>query len=177
MPLPQIARIWTQSQEGIMGKNKNASGQAGNTSPPRSRAEHHHPNFIERLISAADGIHERAAKIAEMCVQKGVPEETTQVARDFVPTAEKYREVFFGLKASNWVPPAKASQVVIAKGDKIAIRPEAKVEYDYIKGLDDGTTKLVAGEVTVSGKQVRVLLLGEDGHPYGRASRSHLVLR
>ena len=163
-----------------MGKNKNRSqaSSEGAATAPRSRAAHHHPSFIERLIAAADTVHAKASMVVEMCVKKGVPEETTQVARDFIPVAEKYREVFFGLKNSGWNPPAKASLVTIAEGDKIAIRPEAMAEYDYIVGLAEGTTKLVAGPVTVSGKRVQVLLLNElNGHPYGRATRSHLQLR
>lgn len=162
-----------------MGKNKNRnqSGQEGASAAPRSRAAHHHPTFIERLIGAADTIHAKATMLAAECVRKGVPEETTQVARDFIPVAEKYREVFFGLKASGWAPPANASQVTIAEGDKIAIRQEALADYDYIPGLAEGTTKLIAGPITVAGKHVKVLLLGEDGHPYGRATRSHLQLR
>jgi hypothetical protein len=162
-----------------MGKNKNRnqSGQEGASAAPRSRAAHHHPTFIERLIGAADTIHAKATMLAAECVKKGVPEETTQVARDFIPLAEKYREVFFGLKESGWAPPAKASQVTISEGDKIAIRPEAQGLYDYIHNVDGSPIKLVAGQVTVSGKRVQVLLLGEDGHPYGRATRSHLMLR
>jgi hypothetical protein len=162
-----------------MGKNKNRNqaGQDGATAAPRSRAAHHHPTFIERLIAAADAIYAKATMAAEMCVKKGVPEETTQVARDFIPVAEKYREVFFQLKNSGWTPPANAAQITIAEGDKIAIRQEAMADYDYIPGLAEGKTKLVAGPITVAGKHVKVLLLGEDGHPYGRATRSHLMLR
>ena len=163
-----------------MGKNKKnrEAGSEGVSTAPRSRAAHHHPTFIARLIAAADGIFAKATMVEGMCVKKGVPEETTQIARDFIPVAKKYREVFIGLWDSGWTPPAKASLVTIAEGDKIAIRPEAMAEYDYIVGLAEGTTKLVAGPVTVLGKRVQVLLLNElNGHPYGRATRSHLQLR
>jgi hypothetical protein len=131
-----------------------------------------------RLCEKADKVYAMVAEMAKQTASRGAPEAVCSVASAFLAQVETWRDVFYGLKTSGWVPSASVAKDAIKEGDLIRILPEHEGRYSFIDGLADGTVKLVAGSVDQVNKMiVQVMLKGEDGKFYGYCPRQYLTRR
>jgi len=162
-----------------MGKNKKrgsdgSSGSAGGATARKARVV---KPFVERLIDKSEVIFARGSEIALACEKRGVPREVTTVAKDFLGFAEKFREAFFGLRTSGWVPVKKASsQGPLAIGDKVTIvdQPEIRARYSYLPG--GAEIEMAVKDMIPRGKSFEVLVVPVGSEQScGYIPRNHLV--
>lgn len=157
------------------GDSSPASGLASSASTP-TRKPRVHRTFIERLLGKADVMYSTGTDIAKMIGSRAAPTDIVVVAQDFVGILEKYRERFFALRDSGWSPP-EAAKTDIQEGDTVTIAKKFLARYDYIEGLAEGRTKLVAAKFTPKGsKGIDVLVKdAATSAPYGLIPKSHLI--
>lgn len=165
------------------GKKNRSSGENGAASAGSSGSAARRPmvrkTFLERLVSKVDSMYSLGTELAKLLQDRSAPEEVTQIARDFVPVLEKYRERFFALRDSGWTPAERAPKVDFKEGDRVTVIKAHLPRYDFITGLADGTTKLVAAKFVNRGESARVIdVLVKDaatGATYGLIPKSQLV--
>jgi len=135
--------------------------------------------FLERLVFKADSMYTYGAELAKMLLDRGAPDEITQKSHDFLPALEKYRELFFVLRDSGWAPAEKALAKGFQEGEQVTIARKHLARYDFIAGLAEGTTKLVAAKFVNRGESSRYVdVLVKDavtGATYGLIPKSQLV--
>ena len=119
-----------------------------------------------------------AASVAEITSKRGAPADVVAASKDFVAQTEAWREKFFGLKSSGWMPSKSAAKSALTEGDEVAIVPEQREIYAYIPGLLEGTIKLFAGTILpgAKGKPTRVLVKSAEGQVYGFVPNTHLEI-
>jgi hypothetical protein len=163
------------------GKNKGGEGstEAAASAPKALRkAMPPRPPLPERLCNKADKIYEMVTGMGKELAARGAPMAIRDATSAFVVRVEAWRESFFTLKSSGWVPLEKSAKVVIVEGDPIKIVDEHLARYSFIEGLADGRVQLVAGSVVqVNRFQVDVMLKDTEGKFYGYAPRKFLVRR
>lgn len=169
-----------------MGKRKGSNRGSGSSSSgndsdaPAStpaRKPHVRRTFVERLVAKSEDLYSVGAGIAKMIAGRGAPGDVEKVAQEFVGVLEQYRGRFFALRDSGWTL-SEPSKAEIKEGDAVMIMKEFLPKYDYIVGLAEGTTKLVAARVTPKGaKGADVLVTNAvTGAPYGLIPKGHLRL-
>ena len=138
-----------------------------------------HKTFIERLLAKADSVFATGSELARMLQDRMAPGDVASKAQEFIPVLEKYREMFFGLRDSGWVPAEKSHKKDFKEGDRVMIVKEHLHRYDFISGLSEGATKLVAAKFVPRGegaKYVDVLVQdAASGATYGLVPKSQLV--
>ena len=161
-----------RSNRSSSGSSSDSDASAGTP----ARKPHIRRTYIERLLGKAETLYSTGADIAKMINGRGAPAEIVTVAQEFVGVLEKYRERFFALRNSGWSPPESASKVEIKEGDTVSIKKKFLPKYDYIEGLSEGRTKLVAAKFTPKGgKGIDVLVKdAATGAPYGLIPKGHL---
>ena len=166
------------SKKKSRSSGENGAASAGSSGSVARRAGVR-KTFIERLVFKADAMFSLGTELAKMLLDRGAPDEFTQKSHDFVPALEKYREMFFTLRDSGWVPAEKAPKVDFKEGDRVTVIKAHLPRYDFIIGLSDGTTKLVAAKFVNRGESARVIdVLVKDavtGVTYGLIPKSQLV--
>ena len=164
--------------KGRKSRSENGSASAGSSGSTVRRSPIR-KTFIERLLAKADSMFSTGTELSKMLLDRGAPDEITQKSHDFVPVLEKYREMFFVLRDSGWVPPEKAPMNDFKEGDRVAIVKAHLPRYDFISGLAEGVTKLVASKFVprgAGGKYVDVLVKDAvTGATYGLIPKSQLV--
>jgi len=165
------------------GKKNSSRGENGGASSSVSGSVARRPmvrkTFLERLVLKADSMFSLGTELAKLLQDRSAPDEIVQIARDFVPVLEKYRERFFALRDSGWSPAERAPKVDFQEGDRVAVLKAHLPRYDYIVGLTDGTTKLVAAKFISRGESAKVIdVLVKDaatGAAYGLIPKSQLA--
>ena len=165
------------------GKRNSGRGENGGTSAGSAGSAVRRPmirkTFLERLVFKADSMYTHGAELAKMLLDRGAPDEITQKTHDFLPALEKYRELFFALRDSGWVPAEKAPAKGFHEGDRVMVIGKHLPRYDFIAGLAEGTTKLVAAKFVNRGESAKVVdVLVTDavtGATYGLIPKSQLV--
>ena len=146
---------------------------------PASRRQGVRRSFIERLLAKADSMFASGTELAKMLQDRMAPDEITHKAAEFIPVLERYREMFFALRDSGWVPAEKSHRKDFQEGDRVAIVKAHLPRYDFIPGLVEGVTKLVASKFVPrgeGGKYVDVLVKDAvTGATYGLVPKSQLV--
>ena len=134
--------------------------------------------LAERLLDKAEKVFTYAASVAEITAKRGAPADVVAASKDFVAQTEAWREKFFGLKSSGWMPSKSAAKSALTEGDEVAIVPEQREIYAYIPGLLEGTIKLFAGTILpgAKGKPTRVLVKSAEGQVYGFVPNTHLEI-
>ena len=115
--------------------------------------------------------------LAQMLQDRRAPGEVSGKALEFIPVLEKYREMFFGLRDSGWVPAEKSLKKDFQEGARVMIVKDHIPRYEYIPGLSEGTTQLVAAKfIPRGGKYVDVLVKdAATGAAYGLVPKGQLV--
>ena len=138
-----------------------------------------HKTFIERLVFKADSMFSLGTELARMLQDRMAPGDVASKAQEFIPVLEKYREMFFGLRDSGWVPAEKSHKKDFKEGDRVMIVKEHLHRYDFISGLSEGVTKLVAAKFVPRGEGAKYVdVLVQDavtGAAYGLIPKSQLV--
>jgi len=158
-------------------KKGQSAGVGGGGGAMQSRKARAVKPFVERLIDKAEVIFARGSEIALACEKRGVPREVTTVAKDFLGLVEKFREAFFGLRTSGWVPVKKASsQGPLAIGDKVTIvdQPEIRARYSYLPGGPEIEMEVKAMIPRGKSFEVLVVPVGSE-QSCGYIPRNHLV--
>jgi hypothetical protein len=161
---------------------KNASKENGasvSTSGVAIRRPRIRKTFLERLVFKADSMYSLGAELAKLLQYRSAPEEVVQIAREFVLVLEKYRERIFALRDSGWAPSEKASKVDFQEGDRVSVLKAHLSRYDFIPGLAEGSTKLMAAKFISRGKSAKFVdVLVSDastGATYGLIPKSQLA--
>jgi len=160
------------------GSSNSSSSSDSSASTTSVRKPRVHRTFIERLVAKAEDMYTTGTEIAKMIGGRGAPTDIETVAREFVPILEKYRERFFALRSSGWAPPETGAKIEIKEGDTVTIAKSAIAKYDFIEGLAEGRTKLVAVKFVPRGEGKIVDVLVKDavtGAPYGLILKSILI--
>ena len=159
------------------GSENGATSAGSSGSAPRRSGVR--KTFIELLVSKADAMYSLGSELAKMLLDRGAPDEITQKSHDFVPVLEKYRELFFALRDSGWTPAEKAPKKDFQEGDRVAVAKAHLSRYDFIAGLAEGTTKLVAAKFVSRGESTKFVdVLVKDaitGATYGLIPKSQLI--
>ena len=159
--------------------NGGSSAEGSSGLGPSGRRPMVRKTLIERLLFKVDAMRSYGVELAKMLLVRGAPDEITQIAHDFVPVLEKYREKFLGLSGSGWVPAEKSPKKDFAVGDRVTVIKAQLPRYDYIPGLSSGNTQLVAEKFVNRGESAKFIdVLVKDastGVPYGLIPRHHLV--
>jgi hypothetical protein len=171
-----------------MSTKRNRSGRSDNggsssspgsssSSGPSTRKPMVRRTYIERLLGKAEAMYSIGTDIAKMISGRGAPADIVTVAQEFVGVLEKYRRRFLALRDSGWLPPEPASKAEIKEGDAVSIAKKFLPKYDYIEGLAEGRTKLVAAKLTPKGgKGIDVLVKdAATNAPYGLIPKGHLI--
>ena len=134
--------------------------------------------LAERLLDKAEKVFAYAASVADITTKRGAPADVAAAAKEFVAQTETWREKFFGLKSSGWVPSKSAAKSALSEGDEVSIVAEQREIYAYIPGLLEGTIKLFAGTILLGakGKPTRVLVKSAEGQVYGFVPNTHLEI-
>ena len=163
-----------------MSKGKRNAGSGGTPLSPSSSVGRRigvRKTFIERLLAKADSMFSMGTDLAQMLQDRRAPGEVSGKALEFIPVLEKYREMFFGLRDSGWVPAEKSLKKDFQEGDRVMIVKDHIPRYEYIPGLSEGTTQLVAAKfIPRGGKYVDVLVKdAATGAAYGLVPKGQLV--
>ena len=158
-----------------MSKGKRNEGVASGSAGRRTG----HKSFVERMVSKTDSMFSLGTALAKMLRDRGAPEEIIRKSDSFIPELEGYREIFFGLRDSGWVPAKKSSRVEFRVGDRVTVCEEHLSRYSFIPGLEEGTAKLVVAGFVSRGEGAKgedVLVKDADtGAPYGLIPKSRLI--
>lgn len=156
------------------GSSSSGTAAAASTSTRKPMVRR---TFIQRVLARAEIMYSTGADIAKMIAGRGAPDGIETVAQEFVTILEKYRERFFALRDSGWAPPEAASKADIKEGDTVTIAKKFLAKYDYIEGLAEGRTKLVAAKFTPKGAKGTEVLVKDaaTSAPYGLIPKSHLI--
>ena len=165
------------------GRKRATRGEnAATTSNPSDSEVRHRgvrKTYLELLVFKADSMYSLGTELAKMLIDRGAPDDVTQKSHDFVPALEKYRELFFALRDSGWTPPEKAPKKDFQEGDRVMVTKLHLSRYDFIAGLADGTTKLVAAKFVSRGESTKFVdVLVKDAitdATYGLIPKSQLV--
>jgi hypothetical protein len=166
--------------KGRKNASRNENGGASSSAPgSAARRPVVRKTFLEQLVFKADSMHALGAELAKRLQDRSAPDEIIQMSRDFVPVLEKYRERFFALRDSGWIPAERAPKVDFQEGDRVAVVKAHWPRYDFISGMAEGATKLEAEKFVRRGKSAKVIdVLVKDavtGVTYGLIPKSHLV--
>jgi hypothetical protein len=162
--------------KGRKSRSENGSASAGSSGLAVRRSPNR-KTFIERLLAKADSMFSMGTDLAQMLQDRRAPGEVSGKALEFIPVLEKYREMFFGLRDSGWVPAEKSLKKDFQEGDRVMIVKDHIPRYEYIPGLSEGTTQLVAAKfIPRGGKYVDVLVKdAATGAAYGLVPKGQLV--
>jgi hypothetical protein len=159
-------------------RSENGSVSAGSSGSTIRRSPNR-KTFIERLLAKADSMVSTGTELAQMLQDRIAPSGIHDKALEFVPVLEKYREMFFALRDSGWVPPEKAPMKDFKEGDRVAIVKAHLPRYDFISGLAEGVTKLEVAKFVPRGEGAKYVdVLVKDavtGATYGLVPKSQLV--
>ena len=166
--------------KGRKNASRGADGGALSSSPGSAvRRPMVRKTVIERLVLKADSMFSLGTEVAKLLQDRSAPDEIVHIAREFVPILEKYRERFFALRDSGWVPAEKAPKKDFQAGDRVSVLKAYLPRYDFIAGLAEGTTKLVAERFVSRGKSEKfadvVVKDADTGVVYGLIPKSHLA--
>ena len=166
VPMPGDTHHARKSSDMAKKNRGNRSENSGNSSAgsgaagPVSRKPHVRRSFIERLVAKSEDMFSLGADIAKMISGRNAPGDVEAVAKSFVSVLEQYHEKFIVLKDSGWAPAEAASKAEIKEGDIVTIVKSALPKYDFIEGLAEGRTKLVAVRFVPRGEGKVVDVLG-----------------
>jgi hypothetical protein len=162
-----------------MGKRKRnvvtrgESSEVSASSGPRIQK-----TYLERLIGRSDSMYALGSELVRRLKDRNAPVDIISKAEAYIPVLEQFRELFFGLRDSGWVPVQRGSRQEFVEGARVGILKDQIERYSFIPGLAEGTVRLVADRLFERGtthKYVEVLVKdAETGAVYGLIPKRHL---
>jgi hypothetical protein len=162
------------------------AGSASNTttSPTTAAPPKPHRSLTERMVDKVQRSLALIKDVQSTLEKKKAPAENLLAISDTVVMGANLVDSITLLNLSGWKPSTKTSVKDLQEDDPIRILPDKLELYNYIPGLADGTTNLVAGKIILGeGRRGAKVLLkvpstNADLPPqfYGYAPMSHVAL-
>jgi hypothetical protein len=143
-----------------------------------------HRSLTERMVDKVQRALKLIKEVGESLEKKKAPAQNLLDVSNAVVACDALDNSITLLNLSGWKPSTKTSVKDLQEDDSIKILPDKLELYNYIPGLADGTTNLVAGKIILGeGRRGAKVLLkvpstNADLPPlfYGYAPMSHVAL-